>query len=121
MSINAIKSQMLGVKQAKSNIKNDVKDEENKKAEIAQPNPTHNKQILADDVFKFMSATTTPMPVTMKRAVNVKAFVNAESEARISSMMKNFEQEFATKFSAVKSEFGNISDELAEKITLSMF
>ena len=79
MSINAIKSQLLGVNQAKSNVKNDVKDEENQKAENAQSNPTHNKQILADDVFKFMSATTTPMPVTMKRAVNVKAFVNSES------------------------------------------
>ena len=121
MSINAIKSQMLGVNQAKQNVKNDVKDEDNKNAEIAQQNPTHDKQILADDVFKFMSATTTPMPVSMKRAVNVKAFVNAESEARISASMKNFEQEFVSKFSAVKSEFGNISDELAEKITLSMF
>lgn len=121
MSINAIKSNLLGINQAKANIKNDVKDEENKQTEKAQSNPTHSKQILAEDVFKFMSATTTPMPVTMKRAVNVKAFVNAESEARIYASMKNFENEFASKFSAVKSEFGNISDELAEKITLSMF
>jgi len=121
MSINAIKSNLLGINQAKANIKNDVKDEENKQTEKAQSNPTHSKQISADDVFKYMSASTITKPVTMKRAVNVKAYVNEESAARISASMKNFENEFATKLSAVKSEFGNISDELAEKITLSMF
>lgn len=120
MSINAIKSKLLRVNQANQNVKNDVKDEENQNKGVAQSNPTHNKQIFADDVFKFMSATTT-RPVTMKRTVNVKAFVNEDSEARISASMKAFESEFASKFSAVKSEFGNISDELAEKITLSMF
>lgn len=121
MSINAIKSNLLGIKQAKLNVKNDVKDEEQKNPQITQSNPTHSKQISADDVFKFMSATTITKPVTMKKAVNVKDYVNAESEARISASMKIFENEFSTKFSAVKTEFGNISDELAEKITLSMF
>ena len=118
MSINAIKSQMLGIKQAKTNIKNDVKEhEEEKNAQTTTP--TTNKHIPAEDVFKYMSATTTP--VAMKRTVNVNAYVNEESKNRISASMKDFEAQFMSKLSAVKSEFGNISDDLAEKITLSMF
>ena len=35
--------------------------------------------------------------------------------------MKDFEAQFSDKLSAVKSEFGNISDDLAKKITLKMF
>ena len=120
MSINAIKSQMLGIHQAKANVKADVKDE-NKKSHLAQTNPTVNKQVSADEVFKYLSASTITTPVTMKRTVNVKSYVNEESADRISASMKDFEAQFASKLSAVKSEFGTISDELAEKITLSMF
>ena len=119
MSINAIKSQMLGLKQTKISVKNDVHDE-NTKAEKEQTTPTTNKQISADDVFKYMSAQITT-PVQMRRAVNVKAYVNEESADRISAPMKDFEAQFSSKLSTVKSEFGNISDELAEKITLLMF
>ena len=119
MSINAIKSHMLGIQQAKTNVKTDVK-EEQQKSQNTSNLPTSNKQISADDVFKYMSATNTA-PVQMKRAVNVKAFVNQESADRIAASMKNFEAQFSSKLSSVKSEFGNISDELAEKITLSMF
>ena len=123
MSINAIKSQLLGIQQAKTNVKTDVKEEESKQSQTAQTNPTPNKQISADDVFKYMSATKTlTTPVTMKKAVNVKAYVNEESAARISASMKDFEAQFTSNLSAVKSEFGNnISDDLAEKITLLMF
>jgi len=122
MSINAIKSQLLGIQQAKTNVKTDVKEEENKQSQTTQTNPTPNKQISADDVFKYMSATKTlTTPVTMKKAVNVKAYVNEESAARISASMKDFEAQFTSKLSTVKSEFGNISDDLAEKITLLMF
>ena len=117
MSINAIKTNMLGIQQAKTNIKTDVNEEKNTQTSAHQT-ATQNKQISADEIFKFMSATT---PVQMKRAVNVKAFVNSESENRIADSMKNFETQFNAKFSLVKSEFGNISDKLAEKITLSMF
>ena len=120
MSINAIKSRMLAIQQAKTNVKTDVK-EEKKQTQTAQTNPTPSKEISADDVFKYMSATTITTPVTMKRTVNVKAYVNEESADRISASMKDFEAQFISKFSAVKTEFGNISDELAEKITLSMF
>lgn len=117
MSINAIKAQLLGVQQAKTNVKTDVKEEESK--QTTQQLPTTNKQVSAEDVFKFMSATNAP--VQMKKTLNVKAYVNEESKSRIENSMKNFEEQFASKLSAVKSEFGNISDELAEKITLSMF
>ncbi len=117
MSINAIKSQMLGVQQAKTNVRTDVKEEEKK--QTTQQLPTTNKQISADDVFKFMSAVNAP--VQMKKTLNVKAFVNEESKSRIEDSMKNFEEQFKANLSAVKSEFGSISDELAEKITLSMF
>ena len=121
MSINAIKSQLLGVNRAKANIKNDVKEEESKNPQTAQQNPTLNTQISADDVFKYMSAAKTfTTPVTMKRAVNVKAHVNEESADRISASIKDFEAQFSSKLSIVKSEFGSISDDLAEKITLSM-
>ena len=121
MSINAIKSQLLGVNRAKANIKNDVKEEESKNPQTAQQNPTQNTQISADDVFKYMSAAKTfTTPVTMKRAVNVKAHVNEESADRISASIKDFEAQFSSKLSIVKSEFGSISDDLAEKITLSM-
>ena len=121
MSINAIKSQLLGVNRAKANIKNDVKEEESKNPQTAQQNPTLNTQISADDVFKYMSAAKTfTTPVTMKRAVNVKAHVNEESADRISASIKEFEAQFSSKLSIVKSEFGSISDDLAEKITLSM-
>ncbi len=119
MSINAIKSQLLSIQQAKTNVKTDVK-EENNNTQSSQTTPTTNKQISADDVFKYMSATTTTS-VQMKRAINVKAYVNKESADRISASMKTFEEKFASKLSTVKSEFGNITDELAEKITLSMF
>lgn len=118
MSINAIKSNLLGIQQAKTNVKTDVK-EENNKPQTTQTNPTSSKQFSADDVFKFMSATT--MPVQMKKSVNVKAFVNEESAKRIAASIKDFEAQFATTLSSVKEEFGNISDELAEEITLSMF
>lgn len=118
MSINAIKTQMLGIQQAKANIKSDVK-EKNENTQNEQTTPTTNKQLSAEDVFKYMSATT--VPVQMKKTTNVKAYVNEESADRIANSMKNFESLFASKLSAVKSEFGNISDELAEKITLSMF
>ena len=116
MSINAIKLKMLVVQQAKTNVKTDVKEEESKQTTL----PTTNKQIQADDVFKYMSATTTA-PIQMKKALNVNAYVNEESASRIEDSMKNFEKQFASKLSIVKSEFGNISDDLAQKITLSMF
>ena len=119
MSINAIKSQLLGIQQAKTNVKTDVKEEEGKQTAQQQQLPTTIKPISADDVFKFMSATNSP--VQMKKTLNVKAFVNEESKSRIENSMKNFEEHFLAKLSAVKSEFGNISDELAEKIALSMF
>ena len=121
MSINAIKSQMLGIYQAKANVKTDVKEESKKQSETSQTNPTPSKQISADDVFKYMSASSFTTPVNMKKTVNVKAYVNVESEARISASIKDFETQFASKLSTVKSEFGNISDDLAQKITLLMF
>ncbi len=122
MSINAIKSQMLGIHQAKTNVKTDVKEEEKQKLQTVQTNPTTNKQISADEIFKFMSASRTlTTPVTVKKSVNVNAYVNEESKNRILASMKDFEAQFTSKFSSVKSEFGNISDELAEKITLFMF
>ena len=121
MSINAIKSQLLGIHQAKTNVKTDVKEEQKNQPETSQTNPTPNKQISADDVFKYMSAASFTAPVTMKKTVNVKAYVNMESEARISESMRDFEAQFASKLSTVKSEFGNISDDLAQKITLLMF
>ena len=119
MSINAIKSQLLGIQQAKTNVKTDVKEEESKQTAKQNYQPPTTKQFSSDEIFKFMSATTTP--VQMKKTLNVKAFVNEESKSRIEDSMKHFEEQFATKLSAVKSEFGNISNELAEKITLSMF
>lgn len=121
MSINAIKSQLLGIHQAKTNVKTDVKEEE-KKSQTAQTNPTTNKQVSAEDIFKYLSATKTiTTPVTTKKTVNVNAYVNEESKIRISASMKDFEALFSSKLSTVKSEFGNISDDLAEKITLFMF
>lgn len=121
MSINAIKSQMLGIHQAKTNIKSDV-NEEKKQSQTAQTHPTTNKQISAEDVFKYLSATKSlTTPVTTKKTVNVNAYVNEESKNRISASMKDFEALFSSKLSTVKSEFGNISDDLAEKITLFMF
>ena len=119
MSINAINTQLLAIKQAKTNIKTDVSQNE-KEARTTTNTSTPQKQMNADDVFKYMSATST-MPVQLKKTVNVKAYVNQESASRISASMKNFEAQFSDKLSAVKSEFGNISDELAEKITLKMF
>lgn len=122
MSVNAIKSQLSGIQRTQMNIKTDVKEKEKSTQQSAQPNPTTNKQISADDVFKYLSATKTiTMPVTMKKSINVNAYVNEESKTRISTSMKDFEAKFSEKLSTVKSEFGGISDDLAQKITLLMF
>ena len=119
MSINAINTNLLAIKQAKTNVKTDVSNQENKTTTNTST-PQKKTQMNADDVFKYMSATTT-MPVQLKKTVNVKAYVDESSASRISSSMKNFEEQYMAKLSSVKSEFGNISDALAEKITLSMF
>ena len=119
MSINAINTQLLAIKQAKTNIKTDVSQNE-KEARTTTNTSTPQKQMNADDVFKYMSATST-MPVQLKKTVNVKAYVDEKSASIISSSIKSFEEQYMAKLNSVKSEFGNISDELAEKITLSMF
>ena len=111
MSINAINTNLFGIS-AKTNLKTQVSVEENKTEEKSQTTQTERKQLSADDVFKYMTATRPTAPVQLKKTVNVKAYVNQESASRISSSMK---------LSAVKSEFGNISDDLAKKITLKMF
>ena len=120
MSINAINTNLFGIS-AKTNLKTQVSVEENKTEEKSQTKQTENQQVAADDLFKYMTATRPTAPVQLKKTVNVKAYVNQESASRISASMKNFEAQFSDKLSAVKSEFGNISDELAEKITLKSF
>lgn len=120
MSINAINTNLFGIS-AKTNLKTQVSVEENKTEEKSQTTQTERKQLSADDVFKYLTATRPTAPVQLKKTVNVKAYVNQESASRISSSMKDFEAQFSDKLSAVKSEFGNISDDLAKKITLKMF
>lgn len=120
MSINAINTNLFGIS-AKTNLKTQVSVEENKTEEKSQTTQTERKQLSADDVFKYMTATRPTAPVQLKKTVNVKAYVNQESASRILSSMKDFEAQFSDKLSAVKSEFGNISDDLAKKITLKMF
>ena len=117
MSINAIKPKTLGINQAKTQTTNTT--EERHAQQTTQTEPTTNKRISADDVFKFMSATTTT-PVNFKKSVNVNEFVNEESAKRIEASIKDFEAKFALTFSSIKEEFSNMSDELAQKITLSM-
>lgn len=120
MSINAINTNLFGIS-SMNNVKVQVSVDEKKTEEKTQTTQTENKQVSADDVFKYMTATRPTTPVQLKKTVNVKAYVNQESASRISASMKDFEAQFSDKLSAVKSEFGNISDELAEKITLKMF
>lgn len=120
MSINAINTKLFGIS-SKSNVRVQVEVDEKKAEERTQTTQTERKQVSADDVFKYMTATRPTAPVKLKKTVNVKAYVNQESASRISSSVKDFEAQFSDKLSTVKSEFGNISDELAEKIALKMF
>ncbi|MGN1124731.1 MAG: hypothetical protein ACI4SM_00970 [Candidatus Gastranaerophilaceae bacterium] len=119
MSINAIKANMLAI-QSKLNLKKEANEKVSNPTNQTTQFTQEKQQISADDVFKYMSATSN-MPVHTRKSVNVKAYVDEESASRISNSMTKFEDEFKTKLSSVKSEFGNISNDLAEKITLLMF
>ena len=115
MSINAIKVnlQRTANKLHQTNIQKDVKKEEKNTTQ-----PQQQKTVSAEDVFKYMSATN---PISVKKGLDVNAYIDSSSAERIKDSMKEFEKQFSTKLASVKSEFGNISDDLAQKITLSMF
>ncbi len=116
MSINAIKVnlQRTANKLNQTNIQKDVKKEEKNTTQT----PQQQKTVSAEDVFKYMSATN---PISVKKSLDVNAYIDSSSVERIKDSMKEFEKQFSTKLASVKSEFGNISDDLAQKITLSMF
>ncbi|MBQ3311301.1 hypothetical protein IJG72_04415 [bacterium] len=109
MSINAIninvqKSSANTIHSKKLNVNAEKKDD-NKK-QISQ-----QKNMSADEIFTYLSATNTTI---------IKKNSNSDKQ-RISNSIKDFENLFTSKFNTVKTEFANISDDVAQKIALSMF
>ena len=116
MSINAIKINLARtVNRLTSSNKKELNNEEN---DIIQQTMHYQKTVNPNDIFKYMS---TQNPISIKKELNVNAYIDNSSAKRIESSMKDFEKQFSTKLAMVKSEFNNINEELAKKITLSMF
>ena len=70
MSINAINTNLFGIS-SKNNVKVQVSVDEKKTEEKTQTTQTENKQVSADDVFKYIPAECDSNVVYSKEPINV--------------------------------------------------
>ena len=77
------------------------------------------KQMSADEVFRYMSASSAQVKPT--KTVKVSATASTTSSDRISSSVNQFENMFNKTLSIIKNEFGDIlSDDAMNTLTLQL-
>ena len=92
------------------------------KAEITQQQaPPQQSTVSANDVLGYMAqAATFSSPVAAPKTINPANYVDAQSSARISQSMKDFETLVQQNFNSITQEFPEISDKTAYALAAKM-
>ncbi len=114
-SINPIRLGITGSQYEKPDVTEDSKQKRENKNKGAQ-----KKELSGSEVLSFLAAQNADfIPAKAARRIDVSKYVNAEQQARIEGMMKDFEANYEDAFQAATNEFPELSKNAASDLALA--